>query len=147
MRDAFGGAFMIKLGLVFLAIYIAFMALALSYAKAFRVKNQIINYIEQCEGFGRCSYDSKGQSSTTQELIDNYLKNANYYVNVASLSSACLGDNTKTCGAQGYLVEKKGTTDKTYYMVTTYMAINFPFFNIHFTVPIKGETRIVTNAR
>lgn len=38
MRDAFGGAFMIKVMLIFLGIYIAFMAVALNYAKAFRVK-------------------------------------------------------------------------------------------------------------
>ena len=47
MRDAFGGTFMIKLGLVFLVVYVSFMAVAINYAKAFRVKNQIINIIEQ----------------------------------------------------------------------------------------------------
>ena len=43
MREAFGGTFTIQLILLFLAIYIAFIAVALNYAKAFRVKNQIIN--------------------------------------------------------------------------------------------------------
>ena len=38
MRDAFGGAFMIKLFLVFILIYVCFIALALNYAKAFKVK-------------------------------------------------------------------------------------------------------------
>ena len=47
MRDAFGGAFFIKLMLIFFAIYISFIAIALSYTKAFRVKNTIINYIEE----------------------------------------------------------------------------------------------------
>ena len=42
MREAFGGAFTIKLMLIFLAIYIAFIAVALNYAKAFRVKNKIL---------------------------------------------------------------------------------------------------------
>ena len=47
MREAFGGAFTIKLMLIFLAIYIAFIAVALNYAKAFRVKNKIIDIIKK----------------------------------------------------------------------------------------------------
>ena len=47
MRDAVGGTFMIKLILVFLAVYIIFMGAALNYAKAFRVKNKVMDIIEQ----------------------------------------------------------------------------------------------------
>ena len=36
----------VKLMLIFLAIYIAFVAVALNYAKAFRVKNSIIDMIK-----------------------------------------------------------------------------------------------------
>ena len=46
MRDAFGGAFMIKLMLIFLVIYVCFIAVALNYAKAFKAKNGIIDLIE-----------------------------------------------------------------------------------------------------
>ena len=46
MRDAFGGAFMIKIFLVFIIIYVGFTALSLNYAKAFKVKNKIIDYLE-----------------------------------------------------------------------------------------------------
>ena len=49
MRDAFGGAFLIKLFLVFVIIYIGFTALALNYAKAFKVKNKVIDYLESSE--------------------------------------------------------------------------------------------------
>ena len=46
MRDAFGGAFLIKVMLIFLGIYVAFMAVALNYAKAFKVKkNSILSLI------------------------------------------------------------------------------------------------------
>ena len=70
MRDAFGGAFMIKVMLIFLGIYIAFMAVALNYAKAFRVKNQIINIIEQYEG-----YEKKASDNTeVKDIIGSYLE-------------------------------------------------------------------------
>ena len=49
MRDAFGGAFMIKLFLVFLAIYIGFTAVAVNYSKAFKVKNKVVEYLENNE--------------------------------------------------------------------------------------------------
>ena len=41
MRDAFGGAFMIKIFLIFIIVYVCFTALARNYAKAFKVKNKI----------------------------------------------------------------------------------------------------------
>ena len=49
MRDAVGGTFMIKIFLIFLALYIIFVGVAVNYVKAFRVKNRIINIIEQNE--------------------------------------------------------------------------------------------------
>ena len=49
MRDAFGGAFMIKIFLIFIIVYVCFTALALNYAKAFKVKNAIIDYLEDKE--------------------------------------------------------------------------------------------------
>ena len=49
MRDAFGGAFMIKIFLIFIIVYVCFTALALNYAKAFKVKNKIIDYLEDAE--------------------------------------------------------------------------------------------------
>ena len=49
MRDAFGGSFMIKLFLVFIFIYMFFTAIALNYAKAFKVKNKVIDYLEDNE--------------------------------------------------------------------------------------------------
>ena len=49
MRDAFGGAFMIRLFLIFIFIYMVFTAIALNYARAFKVKNKVIDYLEDNE--------------------------------------------------------------------------------------------------
>ena len=49
MRDAFGGAFMIKVFIVFIFIYICLTAMSLNYAKAFKVKNGVIKYLETNE--------------------------------------------------------------------------------------------------
>ncbi len=160
MKDAFGGAFMINIMLIFLGIYISFIAVAVSYAKAFRVKNQIINYIQQYEGL----------TMEASNAIDNYLKEAAYYVNVSS-GDACyatrtdsnLGSGCRTvegsnpyqlrpreamCTERGYCVRSvpvnSGANIGKYYVITTYLQIQFPFFGLSFTVPITGETRLLT---
>ena len=47
MKDAFGGTFMIRIMLVFIFLFVFFIAIALSYVKAFRIKNEIIDYLEK----------------------------------------------------------------------------------------------------
>ena len=49
MRYAFGGVFMFNLLLVFIFIFVAFAAVSLNYAKAFRLKNSLITYVEEQE--------------------------------------------------------------------------------------------------
>ncbi len=138
MREAFGGTFTIQLILLFLAIYIAFIAVALNYAKAFRVKNQIINIIEQNEGF---DFDNSAEGSAQNE-IQKYLGRVSYYVNLTNIKNNNINDNYK-CYSEGYCVEKMGSTDieGTYYKVTTYVNIDMQVFNLKFTIPIQGETR------
>lgn len=141
MREAFGGAFTIKLMLIFLAIYIAFIAVALNYAKAFRVKNKIIDIIEQNEGID--SYIDTKEGSVIGD-INSYLNTVSYYVNLANIKN----NNTENinCYDRGYCIEETsgtttdGVTSK-YYKVTTYININFPFFKLNFNIPITGETR------
>lgn len=140
MREAFGGTFMIKLMLIFIAIYIAFIAVALNYAKAFRVKNGIIDIIEQNEGID----DYKDTSGTLGE-IDEYLNKVSYYVSLDKIDSLNTEDNY--CSTRGYCIKRIDATSKvdninsSYYKVTTYININFPFFGLDFRIPITGETR------
>ena len=46
MKEGIGGTFMIYVFLVFLAVYITFLAVAFNYARAFRVKNKVIDIID-----------------------------------------------------------------------------------------------------
>lgn len=148
MREAFGGAFMIKLMLIFLAIYIAFIAVALNYAKAFRVKNKIIDIIEQSEGISEIDYNNKNEGSVIGN-INEYLNNVSYNVNLTDINNK--NNDNVHCYDRGYCIEEydglsndglsnDGVTSK-YYKVTTYININFPFFNLNFNIPITGETR------
>lgn len=144
MKDAFGGAFMIKLILIFLTVYISFMAVALNYAKAFRVKNQIINIIEQYEGY----YETRGTGVNVKEIVSNYVQQMNYYVLVDE-QYATESNNFKECSGNGYCISTIKTNAGTYYIVETYvkleMPFKLPFTNIAVTIPIRGETKVIKN--
>lgn len=66
MREAVGGTMILQIVLIFLTVYIAFMAVVINYGKVFRIKNAIINSIEQNEGYANC------------EEIDLMIKNLGY---------------------------------------------------------------------
>lgn len=91
MRDAFGGVFTMNFLLVFIFIYVAFAAVSLNYAKAFRVKNTVIDFIEQNEVtdldnfFGIGSYFGSGADNLAK--LDEKLEGLSYY---------------KTCDDLGY---------------------------------------------
>ena len=55
MRESVGGTLLLQIVLVFLTVYIGFMAIVINYGKVFRYKNAIINKIEQNEGYGTCT--------------------------------------------------------------------------------------------
>lgn len=131
MRDAFGGAFMIKLMLIFLVIYVCFIAIALNYAKAFKAKNGIIDYIERYEGF----------NNTSETLINTYLVNMKYYVASQSGQTAQYSKQTgATCYDLGYCIENYTDGSGSNYIVATFIEVRI--LGLSFTVPIKGEVRI-----
>lgn len=140
MRDAVGGSFMIKLLLVFLAVYVIFIAIAINYAKAFKVKNKILDIIEQNEGIG--AYENTSDPAMIQ--IEDYLKTIYYGVNTSSVANKCSSyeyiDETR-----GYCITEIKNNDyeapASYYKVTTFVTIDIPLVNLSFTVPIRGETR------
>lgn len=149
MRDAVGGAFMIKVFIVFLLIYIVFIAVAFNYARAFRVKNKIIDIIEQNEGI-----DSFSNTSGVIGKINTNLNTYHYRSDINE--NDCKFNNTNNNVSNNYFNEEYGyciTEYKStsqydritakYYKVTTFATIEFPFFNLKFEIPVKGETRKV----
>lgn len=69
MRESVGGTLLLQIVLIFLTVYIGFMAVVINYGKVFRYKNAIINKIEQNEGYANC------------EDIDSMIKSVGYLDN------------------------------------------------------------------
>ena len=134
------------------------MGVAINYAKVFRVKNNVINILEQHQ----FSMDDSA-TATILENVDNYLEGVPYNINgntsaaencASSIGrSGMLGfDRNVVSNASSYAVltqrgvciTQLGDDDKPYYKVTAYISIAFPFFDLYFTFPISGETKIIS---
>ncbi len=115
MRESIGGAFLIKIMVVFIVLYNSLLAIAVNYAMAFRVKNSIINILEQNEG-----------CRNTEDQISDYTNSVRYYTPA--------GKNT---------IESVEVDRGYYYKVTTYINFDFPIVGNFFVVPVTGETKVI----
>ena len=140
MRDAFGGIFMIRLMLVFIVIYVAFAALSLNYAKAFKIKNSVISYIEEndIQDFG--ALFNSGESNKLNglaEILDSY----HYGVSCPDGKEGLINGNDhlapKRYCYHGVIIEEKTNTvidgnksnEIIKYDVSTFASWNLNFMN------------------
>ena len=131
MREAIGGALLIKLVMFFIVLYVCFFAIAINYPITFRVKNNIINLIEEYEGL-----------DLAKSHIDEYIANVGFYR--AGAVSFTLSQNT-TCdhGSNGYCIQEKTSARGKYWKVTTYVTFDFPIIGRITNFPVSGETRVI----
>jgi len=125
MREAIGGTFLVKLLMMFLVVYVIFIAMALNYAKAFKAKNSIVDFIEKYEGYNNLS----------KPAIDEYIKKFTYQVSSQTLAAyaATAEDDfpditALKCDPLGYCIEEYEEDGKAKARVVTF--IEFRFFDI-----------------
>ncbi len=146
MKDAMGGTWLTGLVIIFIAVFAGFLAYSISYTKAFRTKNEIINIIEKSEGFTTSNYIDLHNTSDEQLRDDDsaeakaflFIKSLGYDYETAE-QVRCDDGNIQT---GGYCLKKYCPDDgKIYYKVTTFIALSIPVFNITVKLPIAGETK------
>ncbi len=154
MKEAIANAGVFNLVIIFVIILLAFFVGSLSYSKAFKVKNKIVEEIEKDQGYTRSGDDS------TEVRVEQWLKNIGYRVNTSNKN------NTATCassvsgnGGSGVLINKNSNyqycvyefdTCKNsssancgkYYRVIAYMYFDVPIISGFIKIPVKGETMI-----
>ena len=126
MREAMGGALLIKLVMFFIVIYVCVLAIAINYSITFRVKNQIINLIEEYEGY-----------ELAKDAIDEYIANVGYYrssVGGVSLDASC---------NNGYCIEELTSVRGKYYRITAFVSFDFPIIGQIMNFPVSGETKVI----
>ena len=126
MRDAFGGVFTMNLLLVFIFIYVAFTAVSLNYAKAFRVKNAVIDFVEQNEVTNLDEYFGSGVVQKDKTKLDNKLASLSYYKECSTNDKIITREGEGYCYKGVVILKEKeeqiaGTDSKiVYYKIQTY---------------------------
>lgn len=133
MRESYGNTLLITVMMIFVVMMVSFTAVIVNIAKTFRVKNQIIDYVEQYK------YGSNGiVDDNCIKKIDDYLTNTGYQKVELDDSITC--DNNYWHD-KGYCISPVGTDDNKYYKVTVYVSVSLPFFEVKLKLPISGESR------
>lgn len=150
MKESMAGTWIFGIVALFIVLFSSFIAYSVSYTKAFKTKNEILNFIEKDEGFIRSSnigaamLDDISDTSTEAKaarLIDRMGYN--------SVDVPCGKYGTQMYG--GYCIAKicknrddeysQTTNSQVVYKVTTFIKVNVPVVNIFFKLPITGETK------
>lgn len=162
MRDAFGGAFMIKIFLVFIFVYICFTAIALNYAKAFKVKNSVIEYLESNEiaDLGTNSFDANRLQEMDEFFNKEILGHLNY--KIENVCDRIVNSSDVYCHPVGVVIRRSGkavNTEGVHYTVSTYVGWDTGFLKSLSSLngnnkevdsvsgywKISGETRLIVN--
>lgn len=135
MREAFGNTFIVNIVLLFVVVFIFLFVGSISYTKAYKIKNKIINYIE----------DSGNFEKQTQDKIKATLKEMGYRVVRGKQQCNDRGGTllTRDSNSYRYCVVEYENDKGVYYGVTTYMYFDFPLINALLEFPIYGETKII----
>ena len=144
MRDAIGQVYALQVILAFVLLINGYMAYSVNYSRAFRVKNQIINIVEQ--------YESP-ENDEGKTKIKQYVQQMNYEV-----SNQLINEKRSegfTCFQEGWCYKATnvstasadGDRNGTYYTIVTFVNIDIPVINnligLGNFLQVSGETRTI----
>lgn len=159
MRQAIGTTWIMQLVIIFMLIFVAFLALTINYTKAFKIKNELVTIIEKYEGL---NYGTENQPGSIN-LINNYLQYNGYTVmgscdegsygasslnsdNNVALVNAVKGQKYYYCVEE---VSTKGasTPNRARYKIKIFFKFSLPILGDLFTFNIDGTTIDITNPK
>lgn len=172
MNESVGNSLLLYLVVFFVGVVMLFYVGIISYSKAYRVKDNIIEIIEK-NGVYRKDAVVKildkdvAFSLTSEPEIDESLKQSGYsIVSASKLDSLCnsgsvlkhmrgiLGssatiENLHKVSQSGYnycifeVNNKSAFSDSSYYVVVTFVHFDFPVIGDRLNIPVYGETKVL----
>lgn len=144
MKSSVNTTTIFKYILLFTFLFAAFLALAITYNRVFKQKNEILSIIEKYEGV-----------SSSVDIINNYLSSSGYTVSghcengeygVKNLSSNYIelaNSQEKYAYCLSNKIVKNDNGDKIYYNLRLFYKFNLPFIGDLLTFEITGETKAI----
>lgn len=139
MKEAIGTSFVFNLMMIFIGVLIVILISSISYSKAFKIRNRIIDRIEEYNG-----YDI---NTNVDEAINEDLQSIGYKVvdnnkNCSTRDGAVLLTTTYSSG-YNYCVYEYTVDKGKYYGVTAFISFDIPLIKDYINIPIYGETRTI----
>ena len=135
MKESIANAYILNLVIVFVVLLIFFFAGSLSYSKAFKVKNRIVDVIEKYDGY---SDDAKKEIEASLKEMGYRVNTTNKGCDIRNGESSIVQSNTYR-----YCVYQYSTSKGQYYGVAAYMYFDFPIIGQSVEFPVYGETKIL----
>lgn len=154
MRESIGGSMLLYLVIIIVTAVMLLFSSILTYSKAYKIKNRIIEIIEK---YG--TYEKRGsvEESDVALELNSDLAAAGYN---ASNPTRCesvrkrlisgdnarysmLGDNENTHGYNYCIFRSMNINDGYSYVVVTFVEFQIPIIGDVLTFPVYGETKIL----
>ena len=146
MREAIGNTFVLNFIITFFALFILIFIGTTTYTKAFKVKNKIVDTIENYDGDITTTDTGNYLKSDVQDVINDKLGQVGYRI-----------DNNSECPTDGrfsdgvvlskssnyrYCIYRFDTSKGDYYGVVAYIYLEIPIIGAKLEFPVYGETRV-----
>lgn len=150
MRESFGASFVVGAVIFFVAIFIFFFVAGISYTKAFKIKNRIIDIIEE-----KGCFDEK--NCTAKAEIDAILQETGYRMkpgkpecdSIDRINNIVHNPNvqaevlTDEFNSYRYCVYKVSSARGNYYGAAAFMYFDMPLGFGTLEFPIYGESKVI----
>lgn len=147
MRESFGSMWIIGLVLIFTLLFSSFLAVSISYSKSFKVKNEVLSFLEKQEGL----------TDNAVKLINDYLRNSGYkqkgiceegWIGIREINSGSSREVKEVADGKTkyyYCVKKENISDgahpfRAYYKVKLFYKFELPVVGDMFNFQVDGET-------
>lgn len=138
MKAATGNAMLMNIIIVFLVIVMALLVTSISYTKAFRIKNRIVDIIEYYDG-----NFSDNETKITNDINDSLisvgykLSGTNKCKEIDNKQALNINSNYQVC-----IYEYNDSNRGKYYKVIAYMYFDVPVIGGMLNIPVSGETKV-----
>ena len=129
MRETIGGTWIINIVLIFMVITISYLGISLNYTRAFRVKNHIVNVLEE----------TGNKQETLTKLRNDNTGEGNFWSRTGYEETAIVIEESPSSNAIGFAKACK-------FNVSVPLDIIIPVINYKIPINVTGETRTIYNA-
>lgn len=142
MRSAIGNTFILNLILIFIGIMMIIYVGGIAYNKGFKIRNRIIDIIEENGG-----YTASAKSAIAYDLTSvgyKVVTNNPYECSDRQYGTVV---HDRVTGSYDYCVyefpDGSGANRGTYYGVTVFISFDIPIVSETVKIPIYGEGRVI----